>query len=547
MLFRSTFDQQMNLVPDILDSYEVEEGRIFTLHLRPGHKWSDGHPFTAEDFRFYWEDVALNEELSRGGPPIELLVDGKPPVFEVLDELTVRYSWDQPNPEFLTAIAGALPVYLYQPAHYLKQFHIRYGDPEEIERMVKAENVRGWSSLYTRKSRQYRQENVDLPSLQPWVIATTAPAEQFVFKRNPYFHRIDANGRQLPYVDEIVMAIASSAIIPAKTGSGEADLQARYIRFDNYTFLKESEKRQPIDVMLWRTAKGSQVALYPNLNYNDPVWREVLRDVRFRRALSLAINRHEINQVVYYGLVHESADTVLPESPLYRPDYRDAWTQFDLDRANALLDEMGLERGPDGIRHLPDGRPLDIIVETAGESTEETDVLQLIRDSWAEVGIRLYPRTSQRDVFRNRVFSGMTMMSVWSGLANAIPTADMSPRELAPTTQQQLQWPLWGQYFETGGDAGEPPDMEEPKQLLELFRKWRRSTDRAEKQAVWHQMLSIFTDQVYSIGTVNGAWQPVVVRRNLRNVPEDGIYNWDPGAYFGMYLPDTFWFDDANT
>src|SRR5690606_13860522 len=203
-----TFDQQMNLVPDILDSYEVEEGRIFTLPLRPGHKWSDGHPFTAEDFRFYWEDVALNEELSRGGPPIELLVDGKPPVFEVLDELTVRYSWDQPNPEFLTAIAGALPVSLYQPAHYLKQLHIRYGDPEAAERMVKAENVRGWSSLYTRKSRQYRQENVDLPSLQPWVIATTAPAEQFVFKRNPYFHRIDANGRQLPYVDEIVMAIA---------------------------------------------------------------------------------------------------------------------------------------------------------------------------------------------------------------------------------------------------------------------------------------------------------------------------------------------------
>src|SRR5262249_51128268 len=205
-------------------------------------------------------------------------------------------------------------------------------------------------------------------------------------------------------------------IIPAKVGSGEADLQARYLRFDHYTFLKSGEATGHYQVRLWHNGYGSQLALYPNLDTKDPVWRKLFRDVRFRRALSLAIDRHEINQVIYYGLAQEGQNTVLPQSPLYRDEYRTAWANFDLDRANALLDEIGLHRDQDEIRSLPDGRPLQIIVESAGEGTEETDVLRLIADSWERVGIKLFVKVEQREVFRNRVFSGDEMMAVWWGL-----------------------------------------------------------------------------------------------------------------------------------
>src|SRR5690606_37824621 len=143
-------------------------------------------------------------------------------------------------------------------------------------------------------------------------------------------------------IDEVVMSLADSKIIPVKTGAGESDLQARYLRFDNYTFLKRAGKEKGFNVNLWRIAKGSHIALFPNLNVEDPVWREVVRDVRFRRALSLGINRHEINQVLYFGLALEQADTVLPESPLYKEEYAKKWAHFDLAQANALLDEMGL-------------------------------------------------------------------------------------------------------------------------------------------------------------------------------------------------------------
>jgi peptide/nickel transport system substrate-binding protein len=542
------FDRNLNLVPDILKSFEVEDGRIFTLRLRKGHKWSDGHPFTAADFAYYWNDVANNKELARSGPPADMLVEGEPPKFEVIDDATIRYSWDRPNANFLTALAGGRPLYIYMPSHYLKQFHTSYQKPEKLAQMVKQAGVRNWVSLHIRKGRQYRPENPHLPSLQPWYNATTPPSQQFIFRRNPYFHRVDGAGRQLPYLDEVALNMGSSKIIPAKTGSGESDLQARYIRFDHYTFLKESEKRQGFKVKLWRIARGSQVALYPNLNAKDPDWRKLLQDVRFRRALSLAIDRHEINQVVYYGLIRESANTVLPASSLFKKSYQNAWTKFDIAAANALLDELGLtKRNDDGVRLMANGRPLEVIVDTAGESTEQTDVLELIRDSWAKAGVRLISRSSQRDIFRRRVFSGHTIMSVWTGLENAIPSAGMSPWELAPSRQQQLQWPLWGLYADTNGRAGEAPTLAEARELKHLSRSWARSTDLAERTDIWHKMLHIYTDQVFSIGVVNGSLQPVVVSDKLRNVPDKGLYNWSPGAYFGIYMPDTFWFADKGS
>src|SRR3546814_772616 len=158
---------------------------------------------------------------------------------------------------------------------------------------------------------------------------------------------------------------------------------------------------------------------------------------------------------------------MLPESPLGSEELRHRWATFDLAKANALLDELGLERGSDGIRTLPDGRPLAIVVETAGESSEETDVLQLIHDSWLKAGIKLYSRPLQREVLRNRIFAGQTQIAVWSGFENGIATPAMSPAELAPTSQQQLQWPKWGQYFESGGAAGEPVDMPAAQELMD--------------------------------------------------------------------------------
>jgi peptide/nickel transport system substrate-binding protein len=538
------YDESLELVPDILKNVEVEDGRVFTMHLRPGHRWSDGQPFTSEDFRYWWEDVANNEQLSPTGPPAELYVDGEPPQVEYPDALTVRYSWAQPNPFFLPALAGATPTFIYMPAHYLKQFHEKYADPDKLSTMVQDAQARDWAQLHGRKDGMYNFDNPDLPTLQPWRATTALPATRFVFERNDYFHRVDSTGQQLPYIDRVVFDVVDDKLIPVKTGAGETDLQSRGLFFKHYTFLKESEERSNLDTFLWETAQGAHLAIYPNLNATDEVWRELFRDVRFRRALSLGVDRDEINQIMYFGLAMGGGNTVLPKSPLYKPEYREAWANFDLEQANALLDEIGLtERSADGLRLLPDGRPMELIVETAGEETEQSDVLELVEESWLQLGIRIHTKPLQREVFRNRVFAGEALMSIWYGLENGIPTAEMSPNEFVPSSQQQLQWPKWGQYFETKGAAGEPPDEPEAQKLLELFKAWRNAGDTEARSAIWHEILQLYSDQVYSIGLISGVLQPVAVRRNLHNVPKEAVYNWEPGAQFGVYRPDTFWFE----
>jgi peptide/nickel transport system substrate-binding protein len=541
------------LAPDLAQAIDVEGERVFTIHLRLGHKWSDGQPFTAEDFRYWFEDMVSNRELYPSGLPEQMLVDGKPPSFEVIDPETVRYTWPKPNPLFLPALAGPDPLYIYAPAHYMKRFHAKYADKAELAEAVKQNRVRNWAALHTKLFHPYHTDNPDLPVLDPWVLKTKPPAERFAFERNPYFHRVDPAGHQLPYIDKVDLVIADSKIIPAKTGAGESDLQARYLRFDNYTFLKDAEDHNPYTVRLWRTAPGAQLALYPNLNVDDPVWRQLNRDVRFRRALSLAIDRHEINQAIYYGLAIEGQNTVLPQSPLYDPAYRSAWAAYDPKQAGRLLDEIGLtKRDSSGIRLLPDGRPLEIVIENAGESTEQSDVLELIRDTWAEAGIGLFSKPSQLDIWRRRVYSGAAMMSIDKGVENGLATARMPPTDFVPTTQAQVQWPKWGQYLETKGKGGEPADMPEVKELQNLYGKWFSTADAGERAEIWRKILKVHAEDVFSIGLIAGVLQPIVVSNRLHNVPEEGIFNWMPGAFFGYYHMDTFWLtpepsDQAST
>ena len=533
------YDDKFKLHPDILESYEVKEGREFTLRLREGHKWSDGHPFTTEDFRFYWEDIANNKELSPSGPPVELLVDGQPPKVEIIDERTIRYTWDKPNPYFIESQARAAPLFLFRPAHYLKKFHGKYTPEEEI---LNANKGTRWVNVYRRFDVMYGNSNIDLPTLNPWMLATPFPAQRYVFARNPYYHRIDEKGQQLPYIDDVILTVAATNLIPAKAGLGEADLQPRYLNMRDYTFLQKSAKTSGINVRLWESGSGSQIALYPNLTATDEEWRKLMRDVRFRRALSVAIDREELNQVVYLGLAKPSNNTIMERSELFKPEYATKWAQYDPKLANKLLDEVGLsKRGSDGIRLLPSGRPATIVVELSSEETEDSDALQLISEFWKKVGIKMLTKPQSLENFRLRAFSGEAIMTAYAGNVTAVPTVNTSPKEFAPTMQGGLQWSRWGMFIESKGTKGEKCDMDSACKLLDYVKDWETSTDPVGRRKAWDKILEASSDEVFSIGTVNGIRQPIVVGPKVRNVPKEGYSAWDPGGYIGLYQPDTFW------
>lgn len=534
------------LYPDILRDIEVIEDRKYILHLRPGHRWSDGAPFTSGDFRYWWEKVVNNAEITPSGPPEFMIVDDKLGRVTFPDDHTVIFEWDTPNSNFLPLLAQAAPPFIYRPAHYLRQFHVDFAETEALAEEVRRARVKSWAALHNKRDSMYKYDNPDQPTLQPWINASGRSSRK-LFVRNPYYHRIDTRGLQLPYIDVVNMTIVGGGLVAAKANAGEVDLQARGLDFPDVSILKKGETDGGnYRTLLWASGVASQIAIYPNLNFNDPVWREVMRDVRFRRALSMGIDRRMINRALYFGLGNEGGMTALSSSPLFNSDDLLAWSGMDIAAANTLLDDMGLiNRNDAGIRLLPDGRPMEFVIETAGERQEVENALAIVTDTWREIGVKLVMRPLDRDILRNRVYAGVSMAAIWFGWDNGLPTAATSPKYLAPTNQEFFAWPKWGQHYATAGNAGEPPDMEAAKRLMQLADDWSHTTVPTERKAIWREMLDIHADQQFAIGILSEAPQPVVVSKHLRNVPEKAIWAYDPGAHFGVHRVDEFYFDDA--
>jgi peptide/nickel transport system substrate-binding protein len=540
------YDRHLQLQPDLLEKFENQDDRVFTFTLRAGHRWSDGSPFTAEDFRYYWEDVAQNKDLSPAGPPEFMLAGGQPPRFEVIDERTVRYTWDKPNPRFLPQLAGSIDPGIYRASAYLRQFHANYADKASLEEKAQKQKLKSWAALHNRLDDMKEQTNPNLPTLMPWRVTNTAPASRFVFERNPYYHRVDKQGQQLPYVDRIIMDTSAGGLFAAKANAGEEDLLFRGLSMADIPILKEGEKAKGYKTLLWPYARGTELALYPNLNVADPVWRNLNRDLRFRRALSLGIDRKTLNNALLFGLGTEGNNTVVAESPLFSPELRGLNAEYNPAEASRLLDEIGLtNRNGAGIRLLPDGRELEIIVETDGESTLVVDGLTLITEFWREIGVRLFVKPQDRTVLRNRSFAGLTVMVAAPGIDNAIPTAIMPPSELAPMRQDNYAWPKWGQHVETMGKNGEPVDVPEAKRLLDLYKIWMETGNRDVQRDVWREMLRNHAENQWVIGTVAGALQPIVVRNGLHGLPEKALYSWEPTAMLGIYRLDEIYWNKA--
>ncbi|WP_409568191.1 ABC transporter substrate-binding protein [Methylobacterium sp. E-066] len=542
------YDADLQLRPDLLERVDVESG-VFTFTLRQGHRWSDGHPFTSEDFRYYWEDVANEKALSPEGPPAFFLVDGKLPKVEFLDPETIRYSWDRPNPMFLPALAAPRDPLIYRPAHYLKTVHARYLGKEAADAKAKALKLRGWAALHNRLDDNYELNNPDCPTLQGWVPKTRSPATRFRFERNRSYHRVDTAGTQLPYVDSIVMDVASQGLLVAKTNAGEADLMFRGLSMPDIPSLKEGEKAHRYRTNLWPVARGSEIALYPNLTTQDAGWRALNRDVRYRQALSLAIDRRTLNNTLLFGLGTEGNDTIVSDSPLYSPELRTLHAGYDPAEASRLLDSIGLtRRDGSGIRLMPDGRAMELVVDSDGEAEMVLDALLLITEFWREVGIRLVTKPQERTNLHRRSIGGMTVMVAAQGLDLAVPTAIMPPTELSPAQPEHYAWPLWSAHVESRGKSGEACDIPEVQHLLDLDRQWRHTDDAERQAAIWREMLMNHAQNTWVIGTVAGALQPVVGADRLVNLPKRALYSWDPTALIGVQrLDEVFWDKAADT
>ncbi|HYD82766.1 MAG TPA: ABC transporter substrate-binding protein, partial [Opitutus sp.] len=334
------------IVPFVAKSLEISpDQREFTFTLRRGMKWSDGAPFTADDILYWWKWEVLYFKQT----PRFMMIAGQMGTVEKIDDLRVRFTFPRPNPYFPTCVARTADQFdfLY-PAHYLRQFHPEIGDQALIGRMMAALKLGSAVSVY-RRMKEWR--NPECPRLSPWLYRTYQASAPHTFVRNPYFFAVDSAGHQLPYLDRVVIDVKTPSLIPVAASNGELSMQARNILYDDHTLLLGGMKSGDYRVLHWFPATRSLFTIFPVLNRRiDPAHpgtankAALLNERRFRQALSLAINRRAIIDAIFNGQGEPAQLDGGPLSDFHSPALFKSFTAFEPDRANALLDELGLTR-----------------------------------------------------------------------------------------------------------------------------------------------------------------------------------------------------------
>ena len=498
---------------NVASSFEVSpDGRVFTLTLREGIKWSDGVPVTTEDVRFTYEDFLLNDQLTKVFPRWMRSAsksDGEPLKIEIIDDYTFRISFAERYdgfPAYLSIVQWKGYTEFVKPAHYLKQWHADYTPLADLEDEIAEEGLgKGeWGALFNnRDARNWdltRPKALGFPVLNPWMLVDQSPTTS-VYERNPYYFKVDSIGQQLPYINGLrSQVVADVEMSNLKVLAGEVDFLREDATLDKLDLYKENEDRAGYEIVLL-DMHVSPTDPRLNLTYDDPVWRQVVGDVRFRTALSHAINRDEIIDAIYFGFATPS--TFVP-------------TAYDPALANRLLDEVGLDRrDAQGFRLGPDGKTFEIPFEIAMHATDMVPVTEMIAEYWKDVGLKTTMKTIEPGLQRTRRNANELQADIgwhhgpelwWGALWDFVPAG------------YGMAWHTW---FQTAGAEGEEPPDDVKAFIAAMDRSIARSG--AERQAAIDEVREIMMENVYIILNVEDVKYPLVVNKNLGNVPTGGF------------------------
>lgn len=529
------------VLPNLATHWDIEEGgRSFTFHLRRGVRWSDGHPFSADDILFWYDDVLQDADIT---PVIgiEYRHGGELMKMEKLDDLTFRIRFAEPNGLFIKQLASNFSYTMVgYPAHYLKQFHRNYVPEEQLGRLARATGRDFWFQLFTDK-REWR--NTEMPRLWAWVCTEPPPARPARFSRNPYYWKVDAEGRQLPYIDDVTFDIYDVETINLKVINGEVGMQSRHVSPSEYPLFMANQETGGYRVYHWIDGGDGTFSLSVNLNHKDPVMREIFGDHRFRKALSHALDRESLNEANYYGLGEPRQLAPPPVSAWYVEEYEKAYIEFDQDKANRLLDDMGLKhRNSAGTRLRPDGRPLSIYLEMSSTGSSMSQMFEMIAADWTDVGVQTKVKMSARQLFSQRRNSRLFDVAMWGGAGEIIPVLD--PRWFIPYSSASHFGLDYAQWYRTGGRKGEEPPAP-MRRALDLFGELKRTMDEEEQIRLFKEIIEINRQHLWAIGGVGAVPQIFIVKNSFRNVPEVAVACW-PLRTPGATAPECYAIDEDS-
>ena len=380
----------VGIAPQMAEAWDLsEDKKAITVYLRPGLKWSDGHPFTSEDIRFMYDDIV--NYVTTDGVAKTVRNWGSLPQFTemgVIDDYTIVMGTRNGYGTGPLEMCGwqGTRCQCFQPSHYLKKWHIKYNP--DAAKLAKDEGKETWQDGVRAHYFWGDQKDLEMPDITPWIMQEQTQTAK-LFERNPYYYKVDPAGNQLPYIDRIVVQIVNPEVLQLKISGGEADLAYGNATAENLSLYKSNEGTGDYKTVLVTGLTPSNYTLTLNNNYDEKgsPMRKLFNDINFRGGLSVAIDRDELNEILANGLGVPSQCTVNPSASYYVDGWMEYYAEYDPVQANKLLDEAGLDRkDSDGFRIGPDGKTLSVLVEYANE--RGTTFLELIKEYWEAVGVK---------------------------------------------------------------------------------------------------------------------------------------------------------------
>jgi peptide/nickel transport system substrate-binding protein len=547
--------------PNIAKSWEVQDGGKTTIiHLRRGMKWSDGHPFTADDFVFWYKHIVNSDEHTPTFPSY-FTINGKRGTLEKIDDHTIALKFPEPYYLLPDVLAGATQLggqayrgYLdgggYAPAHYLQQFHPDFIGAEAAEKLAKDAGYDKWVNLFKFKNTAHL--NPELPVITPWKTVTPINEPTWVMERNPYSVFVDTAGNQLPYIDKVVLTVFENIEVHnLRAIAGEYDFMARHVDIQKIPVFLENEEKGEYKLYLDPGDYGGDMIIKFNMTYNDDAEiRKWFHTRDFRRALSLGIDRDQINETFWLG-VGMPRSPIPAASNLYYPGpkYDRLWATYEPDKANEMLDAIGLQqKDADGFRLRPDGsnKPLTIEVTTwSGQFVQYTQIMEAIREMWQKIGIKLAVKEVERGLGIQLATTNKNQMWAWNN--DGSEHMFTFPVHVFPFDQLSANGSLNGLWFQSNGEEGEEP----LPFIKEIMAKWRKAfgVPREERIKLGKEIWAISADEIHIIGVIGlgpAAMGVRVAKTDLGNIPARQ-YNSPDARTPSISRPVTFfWKSEKN-
>lgn len=504
--------------PGLADKWEFnDDGTQLTLHFREGLRWSDGVPFTVDDVIFWWEAIETDPNVT-AAIHSEWTVGGEPMTLTKVDDNTITLNFAAPNGLAervgLAFHGNQWPLGFerfgfYAPKHYLEQFHPKYSSTGSYEAFEKA-------------AFDY---NVDRPVMTAWKITQYEEgADLMVAERNPYYWRVDIDGNQLPYIDAVYFHLVDGTTgVNAMGIAGDLSMQARAIDLAQYPVYQENADAGNYHMLLWPQAQASSATFFFNQSYSDERYRTLFQDLRFRQAMSHAIDRDTINQVAFLGQGVPRTISVVPDSPYYIPELENVNGEYDPAMATSLLEDIGLKKDDAGFYTFDDGTEILLQIETSESATGMADTLELVSQWWNDIGIHTEYNVSTRDVYWPRAGANEVMVATWTTDRGLVPMVD--PIYQFPFDERSWMAPAMGIWYKTGGTDGMEPTADF-KAAMDLYDEYKLTTDPARQIEIGKEIVRMSTENLWTMGTVGLVPNPVVVNNCFMNVADKHTADW---------------------